>query len=155
MKIWTWIRTNCLLLLTAMVLGTWALILPMRPLAQNNCPNPVQGNNAVYNPSCNPAVKGSPAFIDASTFAGNVQGSPNLCSVLNLVLNPLSNIIPPGRCSHRRSGHPQCQPDYEHDLPFKPAKSLVWNQRHNTALDGSAACRSHLYYRNLDSARRD
>jgi len=50
-----------------------------------------QGENLVYNSSGTKV--GSKAFIDASTFAGNVS-SPNICSVLNYILTPTNNIVP-------------------------------------------------------------
>ena len=65
------------------VLVGLSLALPLIALAQ-------QGQDAVYNSTGQ--VTNSPAFIDASMFASSVQ-SPNLCSVLNWVLNPQNHIL--------------------------------------------------------------
>jgi hypothetical protein len=65
------------------LLACWITIFTVAAGAQ-------QGQNAVYY-SGSPTP--SPAFIDASMFAGSVS-SPNFCSVLNYVLNPLNGIIP-------------------------------------------------------------
>jgi hypothetical protein len=54
----------------------WILVSTVAAWAQ-------QGQDAVYNPSN--GVTNSPAFIDASMFAGSVSG-PNICTVLNFVL---------------------------------------------------------------------
>jgi hypothetical protein len=83
MRVRTWFRQNYLLLVVVSVVGTWFLIVPLRSHTQNNCPNPIQGNNAVYNPSCNPNVVGSAAFIDARTF---VSSAPNVCGILHSIL---------------------------------------------------------------------
>jgi hypothetical protein len=48
-----------------------------------------QGQNGVYNPTCNgggPGVVGSPAFIDASMFATTPPPPVDFCKVLNWVL---------------------------------------------------------------------
>ena len=55
-----------------------------------------QGQNGVYNPTCNggrPGVVGSSAFIDASMFIGSASAN-NICAVLNWVLNPANRILP-------------------------------------------------------------
>jgi len=72
-----------------LVLAIAALLFPIPTTAQ-------QGQDAVYNSqgSCSPCAA-SPAFFDASQFAGNVQ-NPNFCSVLNYILTPSHGVIPSG-----------------------------------------------------------
>jgi hypothetical protein len=94
MKVYTW-YTKCLLLTVAWALGTWFLTFPLGAHAQgNNCPPPAQGNNAVYNTTCNsqgPAIVGSPAFIDAGVFASQAS---DFCGVIYVIIS--SNTIYPG-----------------------------------------------------------
>jgi hypothetical protein len=69
------------------------LALPTRLYAQNTCSG-AQGQNGVYNATCNnqsPGVTGSSAFIDASMFV-TVTGT-NICGVLHSILS--SNSYPP------------------------------------------------------------
>jgi hypothetical protein len=75
------------------VLASLFLVFPLRLNATNTCSG-LQGQNGVYNSTCNngsPGVVGSSAFIDASAFAASQR--PNICAVLNFVLNPLNGII--------------------------------------------------------------
>ncbi len=90
MRVRTWFRENYLLLVAVSVFGTWFLIFPLRSHTQNNCPTPAQGNNAVYNPACNPNVVGSPAFIDANVFAGST-----FCSTIYNILSGNTGIAYP------------------------------------------------------------
>jgi hypothetical protein len=61
------------------------LVSPLQPSAQNNCPTPSTGQDAVYNTTCNNGpVVGSSAFIDASQFGGS---NTNICKVLNGILS--------------------------------------------------------------------
>ena len=53
-----------------------------------------QGNNAVYM-NATTCCQATPAFIDASVFAGKFT-SPNLCSVLNYVLVNVIQVFYPG-----------------------------------------------------------
>jgi hypothetical protein len=70
------------------VLVGWSLALPLQLDAQNTCPTPSQGQNAVYNPTCNNGpVVGSSSFIDASMFA---QSGFDFCKVLNGILRGTS-----------------------------------------------------------------
>src|SRR5271163_3816422 len=52
-----------------------------------------QGNNAVYKSGAT-CCQASPAFIDASVFASSQH--PNICAVLNFILNPTFGILPAG-----------------------------------------------------------
>jgi hypothetical protein len=67
---------NPLVIITVLV--CWFSAFSARAVAQGT-----QGQNAVYSGSS--CCVGTSAFIDASTFAGNVT-NPNFCSVLNYVL---------------------------------------------------------------------
>jgi hypothetical protein len=71
------------------------LVLPAGLPAQVCTPSGAQGNNAVYNTTCNnggPGILGSSAFIDASTFTGSTTN--NICAILNFVLDPTKHILP-------------------------------------------------------------
>jgi len=87
MRVSTWIRANWWLLAVVCAFGTCSLIFPSWSHAQ--CPLPVQGNNAVYNPNCNPIVVGSSAFIDASAFLNSQQGV-DICDAIYGVLTSRS-----------------------------------------------------------------
>jgi len=96
MKTWMRARTNYLLLLTVGAIGISSLTFPARSHAQGNCPTPVQGNNAVYNTTCNSpnsTIVGSSAFIDASTFVNGAN--TNICQALHFILDPGNNVLPP------------------------------------------------------------
>jgi hypothetical protein len=72
-------------LLTLTVLTSWGTFFSASAAAQGS-----QGQNAVYNSSN--GIVGSSAFIDASQFA-STQQLPNICAVLNFILNPQNGII--------------------------------------------------------------
>jgi hypothetical protein len=75
------------------VLASYLLVLPLPLNAQNTCSG-AQGQNGVYNPTCNnskPGVVGSSAFIDASMFPATGR---DFCGVLKFVLNPANQILP-------------------------------------------------------------
>jgi hypothetical protein len=66
-------------------LTCWLLALPSQLRAQNTCPTPSTGQDAVYNTPCNNGpIVGSSSFIDASMFATQ---SGDICSVLYSVLS--------------------------------------------------------------------
>jgi hypothetical protein len=75
------------------LLAIWLIALPLQVTAQTNSCSGVQGQNGVYNPTCNnnhtPGVVGSSAFIDASTFGKNTT---DICTVLHGILS--SNSYP-------------------------------------------------------------
>jgi hypothetical protein len=76
------------------VLTGCLVALPSQLSAQINSCSGAQGQNGVYNPTCdkgNPGVVGSFAFIDASQFGAS---NTNICKVLNFILNPLNGILP-------------------------------------------------------------
>jgi hypothetical protein len=73
---------------TVTVLASWFLALPLQVNAQNTCPTPSQGQNAVYNPTCNNGpVVGSSSFIDASMFAVSTD---TICSTIYKILNSVT-----------------------------------------------------------------
>jgi hypothetical protein len=76
------------------VLTGWSVMWPLQLNAQNTCPTPSQGQNAVYNPTCtnNGPVVGSSSFIDASMFA---HSGVDFCKVLNGILSSTSTTYPP------------------------------------------------------------
>lgn len=74
------------------VFASCLLAVPLRLSATNTCSGS-QGQNGVYNPTCNngnPGVVGSSAFIDASVFG---LSTSNICKVLHDILS--SNTFPP------------------------------------------------------------
>jgi hypothetical protein len=74
------------------VLAGWFLALPLQLNAQNTCSG-TQGQNGVYNATCNngnPGVVGSSAFIDASMFPA---AGRDFCGVLKFILS--SSTYPP------------------------------------------------------------
>src|ERR1700722_9028069 len=77
-----WMLTG---LLTVLLIGV--SMFPSRAEAQ-------KGNNAVYK-DASTCCQATPAFIDASVFAGNFT-SPNLCLVLNYVLVNVIQVFYPG-----------------------------------------------------------
>src|ERR1700722_15506682 len=77
-----WMLTG---LLTVLLIGV--SMFPSRAEAQ-------KGKNAVYK-DASTCCKATPAFIDASVFAGNFT-SPNLCLVLNYVLVNVIQVFYPG-----------------------------------------------------------
>jgi hypothetical protein len=75
------------------VLAGWFLALPLQLNAQNNTCSGTQGQNGVYNATCNngnPGVVGSSAFIDASMFPATGR---DFCGVLKFILS--SSTYPP------------------------------------------------------------
>ena len=77
--------SSCTFLAIVAVLASWLLVLPLQLKAQNNCPTPSIGQDAVYNTACNNGpIVGSSAFIDASMFA--FPGG-TICSVIYGILN--------------------------------------------------------------------
>jgi hypothetical protein len=86
---------SCSIFVTVVaVLASWLFALPLHLNATNTCSG-LQGQNGVYNATCNnnnPGVVGSSAFIDASMFVSSQLS--NICAVLNSILNPLNCIIP-------------------------------------------------------------
>jgi len=86
-------RSNGILIAMTAVLASWLLTLPLQLSATNTCSGS-QGQNGVYNATCNnnsPGVVGSAAFIDASQF-GNVR--TDICAVLNGILSGSSTQYP-------------------------------------------------------------
>lgn len=80
---------KCMLLAIGGTLAGWLLALPLQLSAQNTCSG-TQGQNGVYNPTCNngsPGVVGSSAFIDASMFPA---GGRDFCGVLKAILTSTS-----------------------------------------------------------------
>jgi hypothetical protein len=74
------------------LLTVWLLTSPLQLKAQNSCPSPSTGQDAVYNTSChNGPVVGSSAFIDASQFGKN---NTDICAVLYGILSSASTSYP-------------------------------------------------------------
>lgn len=74
-----------ILLAIVAVFASWSLALPLQLNATNTCSGS-QGNNAIYNATCNNGnlgVTGSPAFIDASMFGAH---NTDICAVLHGIL---------------------------------------------------------------------
>jgi hypothetical protein len=72
------------------ILAGCFLALPIQLIAQNTCSG-TQGQNGVYNATCNNGnlgVAGSSAFIDASKFISTIN--PNICAVLKSILTSTS-----------------------------------------------------------------
>jgi hypothetical protein len=85
------------MLLATVAIVSWSLALPSTTDAQNTCLAGSQGQNAVYNATCNnnnPGVVGSPAFIDASKFLGGAQGRDLCDTIFGIMGNQYGNSYP-------------------------------------------------------------
>jgi len=84
--------SSWMLFVITTVLTCWLLALPLQLKAQNSCPSPSTGQDAVYNTTCNNGpIVGSSAFIDASQFGVSTS---DICKVLRGILS--SNSYPAG-----------------------------------------------------------
>ena len=81
------------------LLVTWLLALPLQATAQTNSCSGVQGQNGVYNPTCNnnhtPGAVGSSAFIDATARLEKTQPTSVLCCMafLAAIHTPASGAV--------------------------------------------------------------